>query len=293
LSSEGEVSAQAALALVPEFSKDPDWHVVQTASNIAALLRGESVPAGLREKGARFIRQEFGAKALALGWTTKPGDSDDTMLLRQKLVPFVASTGEEKELVDQAETLARTWFETRSGIAPEMLEPVLRIAAEFGNRDLFNSLRTAAIQERDHHVREVLLEALGSFRNPELAKAALDLLLSKDFDLRETFYPLLFGPLSYVDTRDVPFEFVKQHLDALLKRLPREVGEDYAAMLPSVGGSFCDAKHRADLESFFSDRVKDYNGGPRMLAQTLEGIDLCIASRKSLTPELTAFLNNY
>ena len=168
---------------------------------------------------------------------------------------------------------------------------MLRIAAEFGNRELFNSLRTAAIQERHHHVREVLLEALGSFRNPELARASLDLLLSKDFDLRESFYPLLFGPLSYVDTRDVPFEFVKQHLDALLKRLPREVGEDYAAMLPSVGGSFCDAKHRDELDSFFADRVKDYNGGPRTLAQTLEGIDLCIAARKSLTPELTAFLN--
>ena len=26
--------------------------------------------------------------------------------------------------------------------------------------------------------------------------------------------------------------FVKQHLDALLKVLPREVGEDYAAVLP-------------------------------------------------------------
>ena len=45
------------------------------------------------------------------------------------------------------------------------------------------------------------------------------------------------------------------------------------------------------MDSFFSDRVKDYNGGPRTLAQTLEGIDLCIAARKSLTPELTAFLN--
>ena len=43
----------------------------------------------------------------------------------------------------------------------------------------------------------------------------------------------------------------------------------------------------------FADRVKDYNGGPRTLAQTLEGIDLCIAARKSLTPELTAFLNQY
>ncbi len=293
LASEGEVSAQVALGLVPEFSKDPDWHVVQTAANIAALLKGESVPANLREKGVRFIRQEFGEKALALGWVAKPEDTEDTRFLRQKLVPFVAGTGEEKELVEQAETLARQWLQTRRGIPPEMLEPVLRIAAQFGNRDLFNALRTAAIQERQHHVREVLLEALGSFRNPELARAALDLLLSKDFDPRESFYPLLFGPLAYADTRDVPFEFVKQHLDALLKRLPREVGEDYAAMLPSVGGGFCDARRRDDLDSFFADRVKDYNGGPRTLEQTLEGIDLCIAARKSLTPELTAFLNQY
>src|SRR6202522_327621 len=293
LASEGEVSAQTVLALVPEFSKDPDWHVVQATANIASLLRGASVPANLREKGANFIRQYFGAKAVALGWVAKPDDSEDTRMLRQKLVPFVASTGEEKELIEKAGTLAREWLDTRRGIDPEMLGPVLQIAAEFGNRELFNSLRTAAIQERHHHVREVLLEALGSFRSPELARASLDLLLSKDFDLRESFYPLMFGPLSYVDTRDVPFEFVKQHLDALLKRLPREVGEDYAAMLPSVGGSFCDTRHRDELDSFFADRVKDYNGGPRTLAQTLEGIDLCIAARKSLAPELTAFLNQY
>ena len=293
LAAEGEISAQVALALVPEFSKDPDWHVVQAAANIAGLLRGESVPANLREKGAGFIRREFGDKALALGWTAKPDDSEDTRLLRQKLVPFVAGTGAEKELTEQAEALARQWLETHRGVDPEMLEPLLRIAAEFGNRELFNSLRAAAIQERHHHLREVLLAALGSFRSPELARAALDLLLSKDFDPRESFYPLLFGPLSYVDTRDVPFEFVKQHLDALLKRLPREVGEDYAAILPSVGSSFCDAKHRDQLDSFFADRVKDYNGGPRTLAQTLEGIDLCIAARKSLAPELTAFLSQY
>jgi alanyl aminopeptidase len=293
LAAEGQVSAQTALALVPEFSHDPDWHVVQATANIAALLRSESVPANLREKGARFIQQQFGDRALALGWSAKPGDTEDMRMLREKLVPFVAATGEEKQLIDQAQTLAREWLKTGRGIDPEMLAPVLRIAAEFGNRDLFNSLRTAISAERDHHMREVLLDALGSFRNPELARASLDLLLSKDIDLRESFYPLLFGPLSYADTREVPFEFVKQHLDALLKRLPREVGEDYAAMLPSVGGSFCDAKQRDELDSFFADRVKDYNGGPRTLAQTLEGIDLCIAARKSLAPELTAFLNKY
>lgn len=293
LASEGEVSAQLALGLVPEFSKDPAYQVVQAAANIASLLRGESVPPDLREKGARFIREQFGAKAIELGWTAKPADTDDTRLLRQRLVPFVARTGEEKELIDHAGALAREWLNTRHGISPGMLEPVLEVAAEFGNRDLFNSLRTAAIQERDHHLREVLLDALGSFRKPELARASLDLLLSNDFDLRESYYPLLFGPLSYAETRDIPFEFVRQHLNALLKRLPREVGEDYAATLPTVGSTFCDVKDRDALHSFFTDKVKDYTGGPRALAQTIEGIDLCIAARRSLAPELTAFLNKY
>jgi len=289
----GEIPAGVALALVPQFSKDPAPQVVQAAANIARLLKSESVPGDLREKGSRFIRQQFGEKAMALGWLAKPGDSDDARFLRQKLVPFVASIGEQKDLVQEAGKLARGWLKNREGVTPEMLGPLLQVAAEFGDRDLFNLLRKAAVQERDHALREELLDALGSFRNPELAAASMDLLLSKDFDSRESFYPLLFGPLAYAETRDVPFEFVKQHLDSLLMRLPREVGEDYAAALPTVGGNFCDAKRRDELDSFFRDRVKDYTGGARALAQTLEGIDLCISARKALTPELKAFLSQY
>jgi alanyl aminopeptidase len=293
LAGDGEIPAGIALGLVPQFSKDPAPQVVQVAANIARLLKTETVSGDLREKGARFIRQEFGDKAKALGWLAKPGDSDDTRLLRQKLVPFVASAGEQKDLDEEAEKLALAWLKKKQMISPEMLRPLLDVAAEFGDRDLFNLLRTAAIQARDHTLREDLLEALGSFRKPELAAAAMDLLLSKDFDLRESFYPLLFGPLAYAENRDVPFAFVKQHLNSLLQRMPREVGEDYAASLPNVGGGFCDAKRRDELDSFFRDRVKDYTGGARALSQTLEGIDLCIASRKALAPELTAFLSKY
>ncbi len=289
----GETPAGVALALVPEFSKDPAPQVVQAAANIAGLLKTESVPGDLREKGSRFILQQFGERAKALGWLAKPGDSDDTRLLRQKLVPFVASVGEQQDLIQEAEKLARAWLIKKQTISPEMLGPLLEVAAQFGGRDLFDLLRTAAVQEHDHTLRELLLSALGSFRDPQLAAASLDLLLSKEFDLRESFYPLLFGPLAYAETRDVPFTFVKQHLDSLLKRLPREVGEDYAASLPAVGSSFCDAKRRDELDSFFRDRVKDYTGGPRALRQTLEGIDLCISARQALAPELAAFLNKY
>jgi alanyl aminopeptidase len=293
LASAQEISVDTALEQVPVFSRDPAPQVVQAAADVAAVLKSRNVPPELRDKGAKFIRQQFGAQAKALGWIDRPGDNDDTRLLRQDLVPFVASAGEQKDLIDQAEQLAREWLKNRRGIDPEMAGPVLDVAAEFGDRDLFNLLRNAAIRERDHSTREQLVDALGSFRDPTLANDAMDLLVSNEFDPRESFYALLFGPLAYGETRDLPFEFLKRHIDELLKILPREVGEDYAAALPEVGKGFCDVQHRDEIGAFFADRVKDYTGGPRILKQTIENIDLCISAREALAPQLTAFLDKY
>jgi aminopeptidase N len=293
LVSAGVYSPQTALRLVPEFADDPNWQVVEASADIAGLLNGDDVPDELRSKAARFIVQVFGRRAVALGWTAQPDEKDDTRLLRRRLVPFVASLGEQQDLIDQAKNLAGTWLKSRSGISPEMIKPVLDTAAEFGNRELFNVLRAAAGREHDHRSRAILIDALGSFRDPALARASLELLLSKDFDPREAFYPLLFGPLNYAQTRGIPFEFVRQNLDALLARLPRDVGSDYAASLPGVGSGFCDVSRRSEIETFFDDRVKRYTGGPRELAKVLEQIDLCIAGRKALAPDLAAFLKHY
>jgi alanyl aminopeptidase len=139
-------------------------------------------------------------------------------------------------------------------------------------------------------MREHIIYALGSFRNPELAKRAMALLLTNTFDLREAFNPLLLRPLKYRETQALPFEFVKGHVDELLSKLPREVGGDFAAQLPETGRGFCDASHRDEVQAFFQERVKEYTGGPRNLAKTIESINVCIAQKKVLGPELASFL---
>jgi alanyl aminopeptidase len=289
----GDLSAQAALALVSEFSQDPNREVVSAVTGIAGIVKDDAVPDQLREKGARFIRDVFGKRALELGWTSKPEEGRDGRLMRQQLVPFVAAVGEQRELIDGAEQLARKWLSDRTAIAPDMIPDVLHVAAEFGNSELFDALHEAAGKERNQEQRERIIRALGAFRDPEIARRALALTLTKEFDARESFYALLFGPLAYPETRDLPFQFVQQNIDTLLTAIPREVGEDYAAVLPSVGRAFCDASHREAVQTFFQDRVKSFTGGPRNLAQVLEEIDLCIAKRKALTPELEAFLQKY
>jgi len=104
-----------------------------------------------------------------------------------------------------------------------MINVVLHVAAEFGNQELFDRFHDAVLKEKDQRQRSRLLSALGAFRDPKLSRAGLELLLSKDFDPRESFFALLFGPLAYVETRELPFQFVKQNLDKLLARLPREI----------------------------------------------------------------------
>jgi alanyl aminopeptidase len=286
----GEVSPKLALSLVPQFGKDSDRHIVESALEIANMLSPRMLPEDLQPKAAAYIRQVFGPRALQLGWQPKPEDDENTKLLRQNLVEDVALDGQQQELIDQAGKLAREWLKDHKAIEPGMLSPVLHVAAAYGDRDFFEQLKAAALAEKDQRTRETLIGALGSFRDPEIAKSAMALLLTKDFDAREAFYPLLFGPLSYRETRALPFEFVKNNLDALLAKLPREVGADFAANLPEVGRAFCDAQHRAEVQSFFGERVKQYTGGPRNLMQTLESIDVCIARKNALEPEMSAFL---
>ncbi len=288
----GQMSPQLALALVPQFSGDPAREVVESALGIAGLVKGRGVPDELRPKASAYIRDIFAKRALDLGWQPQAGEDESKRLLRRALVPDVASEGEEKALIAKAGELANAWLTDHKAISPDLVGSVLNVAAEFGDKDLFDRFHAAAKSEKDHRTRETLIRTLGAFRNPAIAKAGMALLLTNEFDARESFYGLLFGPLAYPETRALPFDFVKANLDALLAKLPREVGGDFAAALPEVGRAFCDAGRRAEVQSFFEERVKAYTGGPRNLAKTLESVDLCVAKKNAIGPDLVDFLKS-
>jgi alanyl aminopeptidase len=287
----GDMQAAPALRIVPQFAGDASPEVVGAAAGIIDVLPESELPQDLVTKRAEFIRSAFGRRAEQLGWSPKEGESDDDQLMRQSVAPFVARQGEDKPLIDQAAKLAREWLETGKGVNPNMLGPVLSTAAEFGDRALLDSILKAAKAEKDPAIRETLIAALGSFRNPELARAAMSLVLDAGLDIRESFR-LLFAPLQYRETAQMPFEFVRTHLDEILKVLPREVGGDFAADLVDVGDASCSAQEADEVAKYFTPRVKDWTGGQRRLANTLERIHLCAAQKAAILPSYAEGLSD-
>jgi len=112
--------------------------------------------------------------------------------------------------------------------------------------------------------------------------------LTDEFDSRQSL-DILFGVGQSPKTRDLAYDFVKQNWDALIAKLPTDSG----SFLPFVAGGYCDEGHRQDAASFFEGRSTKYSGGPRNLAQMLEGIDLCVAFKKAQQPSVTEFLKSY
>ena len=135
-----------------------------------------------------------------------------------------------------------------------------------------------------------MLNAMTAFRDPPAIEAGMNAVLKKEVALVDGSRLLLSAGQKDGQTRKLAFEFVSAHFDELMRGHPSIFGLDFGSFLPRVGESFCDANSRDDLHGFFGPRLEKYTGARRALAQVLEGIDLCIANKRSQQESVIAFL---
>lgn len=288
LTGSGKLSLGTALSLMPSLARDSSRRVVVKTVDITTDPKGNLVPSDLVSQHHRYLEDLYGQRARELGWKAKPGESEDDRLLRPELLDVVANQAEDPELIAQGKSLALAWLGDPKAVAPDMLASVLDTAARHGDQAFFDRLRTAAKQEKDENIQRSLLHALGLFPQPEIAQEAFSILLSEEFHPEQSI-TILSAAHDLHGSRDFGYEFVKRNWDALIARFPA----DWGAFMPFVAGNFCDAEHRHDAEAFFEGRSTKYKGGPRTLAETLEGIDVCIAYKKVQQPSLAEFLEGY
>jgi alanyl aminopeptidase len=285
LAGSGDLKIGRALDAAVSFANSPEREIVAQAKDIIAGSN-RFVPSSLQANYGRFVVKVFGDRARSLGWSAKPGEDQETGLLRQNLVRYVARYDD--VLASEASKLANGWLENRKGVDPNMTGSVLSTAAYHGDRALFDSMVRELKKVKDVRVRAQIIGALGSFRGPELVGAVLDLLIHSDIDTRETAR-LLYSGIDDPATERMPFEFVKANFDEILKRAPSGGGSDFGALLPDSAAAFCDAASEKEYVDFFRERAKKFTGGPRAYQQMLEGIRLCEAEKAAQADDIAAY----
>jgi alanyl aminopeptidase len=292
LSEGGKLPAGDALALVETFHTDPERYVLQQAIALALDPAEYLVPESLLPNYRRFLVKNFGARAHELGWIPRRTDTDDIRLLRPNILRAVATWGGDQTLANDATNLANKWIHDHSAVDPNMLSSVLQTAAWYGDLSLFNRLLAEFKQTKDRQIRQILVTALSSFRDPAAIEAGMTAVVDGQVPFMEGDR-LLFAGQRQEATRRMPLKFLESHFDAVVAKMPTGGGFDFGSALPSVGASYCDAGSRDALQKFLAPKVDKFVGAPRALDQTLEAIDLCIANKAAQAPSVAKFLEKY
>jgi len=193
LTSNGKIVLGKALTLAPTFARDSDRQVVTKTMDINTGLENKYlVPEQLLPRYRQYLVDLYGGRARSLGWKASPDDSEDTRLLRPRVLGVVANDAEDPEAIAETKKLAVAWLNNHKAVAPDMVEVVLNTAARHGDRELFDRMRAEAKQENDEHFRWILLLSLGLFQSPAIIKTALSIVLTNEFDSRDSV-AILFG----------------------------------------------------------------------------------------------------
>ncbi len=281
-----ELPLDQLLELASLVAADPDEKLALWAFT-AAGFRSDALDDALYERAKRFYLRTFGPMARRLGWVRGKDDSDERHELRRAIVPLIAD--QDAALAKQGTTLAERWLAERKGLDPDLVGGALHTAAARGDRARFDQLLAASRRARDRAEQQLILSALGAFRDPTLAKQALELVRGTELDLRDSLrilYPVVFRR----ETRALGLEFVTANIDGLLARMR---DDEAAWFLGGLAGAFCTAEQRALMERLAVPRATRHSGAVAAVTRGLEQSQQCIDNANRQLPALRRFLAKY
>ena len=286
----GDLDVATLMSIAPQLIASPDWQVATAPIEHMNFMYEQMASEGQKQVLQLRFADYYSGKLNETG--LEPSNDRDQARLQAALVDFLAKTAKQPKLRAELVGMARAYsgYETDNSIHPDAANPIIVGTAlvvavdELGN-DFVDHLYQLAISSTDAVVRGRTLEAIGSTKNPVKAAEIRELVLSPELRDNEIF-SILFPQVLMPETRDATWMWFQQNIDRILPRIP----EDSWGRMTFVGSAFCNTEKRAEVQTFFAERINNLTGGPRNLAQTLEGIDLCAAKVQQHKTEMDVWL---
>jgi len=291
----GKTGADVYLGALSNFSRSPYWDVATAPLGMLRLIDDYLVPEGrrddLRALFAGLYEGRFAALGLDNDTEADRKDPIGTALLRSRIVGFLALRARLPELraVLAEKGAAYIGFKRDGKIHPEAINPdlvtdALAVAVQERGAPFFDALVAVIDGSKDAILRERVISAIASVRDPELAARARDLMLSPELRDNEAVN-ILYQQAGDRENRAALWQWARDNFERIVDRIPNWS----RGRLASIANGFCSLERRAEVVEFFTPRIAALEGGKRVLAQTLERIDQCIALKEAQGPAVAAF----
>ena len=286
----GDLDVATLMSIAPQLIANPGWRVaiapIEHMEFMYDRMADERQKLALEQRFADF----YAGKLAATGLGTT--DDRDEAQLQAALVDFLAETAKHPVLRAELVTMARAYsgYGTDNLLHPDKANPIiigtaLGVAVDELGGEFVDHLLRLGLGSTDAVVRGRALAAAANTKDPAKSAEIRELMLSPDLRNNE-IWSILFPQAFMPETRDATWAWLQQNLDGIFTRMP----EPSWGQITFVGSAFCDSAKRAEIETFFAERISNMTGGPRNLAKALERIDLCVAKVERHRADMDAWL---
>ena len=217
-----------------------------------------------------------------LGWDAK-GSDNDAALLRSSLIGALGEFGDADILAEAKRRFAG--FQRNPQSLPSALrDPVIRLAGIGADRATYDALLALARKTTVTSERVRYYFAAASARDPDLARATLQLTLSDE--LPKTIVDRMIETVASTGEQpDLAWDFVQANFDALAARQGPSFRDFFVADFMTV---FSDDAHAAELAHFAPGQAT--SGGRLTTARALETIAISADLKTRALPAVDAWI---
>lgn len=286
----GDLDVATLMSITPQLIASPDWQVATAPMEQMKFMYNRMANEGQKQALEQRFDGFYAAKLESSGLNAT--QNRDDAQLQTALVEFLAETAKQPALRSELVTMARayTGYETDGMIHPDAANPIivgtaLAVAVDELGESFVDHLVQLTLGSTDAVVRDRTISAIGNTKDPKKSAEIRELVFSEKLRDNE-IYNILFPQAKMEETRDATWLWFQQNIERIMTRMP----EDSWGYLTTIGSNFCNTEKQDEVRAFFAERVNSMTGGPRNLAKTLEGIDLCVAKVHQHQAEMNDWL---
>ncbi len=279
-------------SLLPKLLETHDRFAVAAALGDVELLgfvRGlpadvaAATPDDLQAAERAKIRALIAPLVKQLGLVATPHDDVDAEMNRRTVLATALLVGE------PATEGAATHLAEHYRDLPHSSRAIILGLAANASPAIDSRLRGDAVRETDPLVRQDLWLAVGAVRDPKRRATLLDLMLDPAVTSEDSYLPLI---SRNPEIRAATAVWLRAHVDEVLQRFPASEDEDFsrAPTLAAIFTRGCDGAHRDDIARFVTKTFGSQANGERPVAQLVELMDQCIATKRRLDASFRAWL---